>query len=176
MDEADEIVPNEYGTPMKTSWLNDINQDFFNVVKIPKIAKFTTTTSATYTLSSDVREKNIDLVNVGLLRYKSFARDDVPPLHNGYYFDDSTYVITLSPPPYMAGLESIVRFRRRATSTFLSSNLAASPDAPEEYHWTYVPALCEYICLAMDDPKAASFNAQKTAAWNSAAADYRGGP
>lgn len=176
IDEADAIVPNEIALAMKVSWLNNPNSDFFNVVKIPKIARFNTVKDqATYTLPSDVRGKNIDLVNVGLLTHQDLDTDSVKPLQNFFTYDDSTKTLTLNPVPYDNGLSGIVRYHKIATTTFLSSNMNAVPDAPEEYHWTFVPALCEYICLAMNDPKASTFAAQYTSAWNVAAQNYQRG-
>jgi len=175
IDEADAMVPNEFDLATKVSWLNNINQDFFNVVKIPAVTTFTTSTASTYTLPNDVRMKNVDKVIVGSMQYRSFPEDDVQPLQNYWTFNDSTHVLTLSPAPYKTNLSGIVRYHRIATTTFLSSNMSAIPDAPEEYHWTFIPALCEQICLAMDDPKMANFNQQYTSAWNVAALNYQAG-
>ncbi|MFB0847341.1 phage adaptor protein [Paenibacillus oleatilyticus] len=176
IDEACAIVPNEYSSAMLVSWLNNINQDFFNIVKIPQIARFKTTKgTSTYTLPSAVRQKNIDLVMIGLIQYRDLDEESVVPTQNWYSYDDSTKQLTLNPEPYQNDLNCVLRYRRIATTNYTAGNLNAYPDAPEEYQWTYIPALCEYICLAMDDPKAANFSAQKTTAWNSAATDYKGG-
>lgn len=176
IDEANAIVPNEFDVPTQVLWINNINNEFFNVVKIPKIASFTTTKDlATYTMTADVRMKNIDIVMTGLLQYRSLDEDNVVPTQNWYDFDDTTNLLTLNPAPYQNDITGILRYHRIATTTYTSSNLSAVPDAPDEYNWTYVAALCEYICLAMDDPKAASFNAQKTTAWSVAVQNYQSG-
>ena len=44
------------------------------------------------------------------------------------------------------------------------SELSATPDAPSEFHWTYILALCERIAKAMNDVPLA----------NNYANDYRG--
>ena len=174
IDEADVIVPNGYTDADKISWLNHINQEFFNVVKIPKVHTFTTTTADEYTLPNDVRAKNIDLLEVGLIKYRNLLKEDVNPTENFFTFDDTTFKLTLSPVPYKTGLKGIVRYQRIATTTFTTSSLNANPDAPAEYHWTYVPALCEQICLATDDGvKAANFAQQYLSAWNAAAQNYQ---
>lgn len=70
--EADILVPNEVPTPDKVIWLNAINQDFFNVVKIPKIAWFTCTpTQGDYVMPQEVRQKNIDKIIIGMFQYLS---------------------------------------------------------------------------------------------------------
>jgi len=174
--EADLLVPNEVPAADKLIWINAINQDFFNVVKIPKIAKFSTTAAMQdYILSDDVRSKNIDLVMVGMFRYMSLDREAVTPAQNAYSFDDSSRTLTLYPAPYSV-LQGVLRYRRIATTAFTSSNLLASPDAPEEYHWTYVPALAAHLANSQDDSvKAANYENEYKAAWNVAAQNYQGG-
>lgn len=173
IDEAYTLVPNEVDTADQVVWLNSINQEFFNVVKIPKIFRFTTTTSGEYTTSTDVREKNIDYVQIGLLRYISLDEDNVAPLQNVYSYEDATNKLTLSPVPYNSGLQGILRYRRIATTTFVSNNLGVSPDAPDEYHWTFIPALASYLANTQHDAaNAANYEAQYRSAWNSAAQDY----
>ena len=175
IDEAYTLVPHEVDIADQVVWLNAINQEFFNIVKIPKIHRFTTTDESTYTIPTDVREKNIDYVQVGLLKYKSLDNEDVSPLQNVFSFDDNTKQLTLIPAPYKDGLTGIVRYRKIATTTFLSTNLNASPDAPEELHWTYIPALASYLANTQHDTAlAANYEAQYKSAWNAAAADYAG--
>ncbi|MFX3633719.1 MAG: hypothetical protein ACE3L7_25540 [Candidatus Pristimantibacillus sp.] len=173
--EADILVPNVLAVADKVVWLNQINQDFFNAVKIPKVARFTATAGLTdYTLQSDVRAKNIDLVDVGILKYRDLQTDDVAPLQNTFSYEDLTHSLTLSPAPYQNGLQGIVRYHRLATKTFTSGNLSAVPDAPEEYQWTYIPALAAWIANTQDDAaKAANYDAQYKAAWNVAAQNYQ---
>lgn len=172
--EADILIPNLLSDAEKASQLNAINQDFFNVVKIPRIATFSTVKGqATYKLVNDVRAKNIDYIKVGLLQYLDLQTDVVTQMSNTFSFDDSSSTLNLSPAPY-AAVQGIVRYHRIATSTFLSSNLNATPDAPTEYHWTYVPALAAWIAMTQDEAsKAATFDAQYKAAWNAAAQNYQ---
>lgn len=173
--EADLLVPNTVSTPDKVTQINAINQDFFNAVKIPKVGRFSGVLGqANYTLPSDVREKNIDLVECGLLKYRDLMSEDVSPTQNNWSFDDITNTLTLSPAPYRNGLPGIVRYHRLATSTFVSGNLTAQPDAPAEYHWTYVAALCAWLALTQDDAsKAALYEGQYKSAWNVAAQNYQ---
>ncbi|MDQ6418670.1 hypothetical protein RB620_04385 [Paenibacillus sp. LHD-117] len=175
IDEADLLVPNTVDPPDKVTQLNAINREFFNVIKIPKIVRFAGVLGQSdYTLPTDVREKNIDLVEVGLLKYRNLMSDEINPTQNNWSYDDNSKVMTLSPAPYQNGLPGIVRHHRFATTTFLSGNLTAIPDAPEEYHWTYVPALCTWLALTQEDAsKAAIYEAQYKSAWNVAAQNYQ---
>lgn len=174
--EADILVPNEVPTADKIVWLNAINQDFFNVVKIPKITKFNCTDiKQDYILPNDVRSKNIDLVMVGMFRYQSLDRDAVTPAQNAYSFDDVSHTLSIYPAPY-SDLQGILRYRRIGTTTFVSTNLKVDPDTPEEYHWTFIPALSAYIANTQDDGvKASNYESQYKAAWNVAAQNYQGG-
>jgi len=178
LDESKTImaIKDEYDNSTLIMWLNNINNDFFNVVKIPKVFRFMTSLNvAEYNMPSDMRLKNIDLVNVGYLHYRSLDEDDIRPLQNYYTYDDISRKMSLNPAPY-ENAQGVVRYRRIATTTFTSGNMNTSPDAPEEYQWTYVPALCCYIALAMDDAiRATNFENQYKSAWNAAAADYQGG-
>jgi hypothetical protein len=174
--EADILAPNTISTADKVVYLNSINGDFFNVCKIPKIFSFTSTSGATVTLPADVRQKNIDLVQIGALQYDSLDMGNPSPQQIGFSFDDSSKVLTLRPAPYQSGLDCLCRYRRIATTTFVSGNLAAVPDAPEEYHWTYVPALASWLAKAEDDMgKAALYEQQYKDAWNVAAQGFAGG-
>lgn len=177
IDEAYTLVPNDVLPTNQVIWLNSINTDFFNVVKIPKTARFTTVRDQSeYILANDVQERNIDLVNIGVLRYRSLQEDDLNPLQNAYSFDDSTHTLTLTPAPYLSGLVGVLRYRRVATSTFTSGNLNASPDAPDEWQWTYIPALAAYLAKTQDDDgRAANFENQYKNAWNLANQNYTDG-
>lgn len=174
IDEANTLVPNEVPTADQVVWLNAINQDFFNAVKIPLIAKFTTVKDqADYALNSVVQDRNIDLVNVGVLKYRSLTEDDVRPLQNAYSFDDITHTLTLTPAPYQSDLAGVLRYRSIATTTFLSSNLTTVPDAPESFQWTYIPALASYLAKTQDDEgSAANYESQYKTAWAVAAQNY----
>lgn len=175
--EADLLVPNEVPVADKLIWLNAINQDFFNVVKIPKIAQFPCVAAQRdYVLPNDVRSKNIDLLMVGMFRYQSLDRDLVTPTQNAYSFDDASHTLSIFPAPYSSDLVGVLRYHRIGTTTYTSANLAAAPDAPEEYHWTYIPALAAYLANTQDDGvKAANYENEYKAAWNVAAQNYQGG-
>ncbi|MEF3312324.1 hypothetical protein PV433_25905 [Paenibacillus sp. GYB004] len=176
MDEADILVPNKVPTVDKVLQITEINRDFFETVKIPKLARFTSSTFSDYILVSDVREKNIDLVSVGMLKYRSLDGDAVNPLQPVYAFDDTTRTLTLSPAPYQSGLQGIVRYRRIGTVTYTTGNLSATPEAPEEYHGSYIVALASWLANTQDDSaKAANYEAQYRAVWNVAAQNYAGG-
>lgn len=83
------------------------------------------------------------------------------------------YSMILSPAPYQNGLQGIVRYHRIAI-TFTIGNLIAVPDAPEEYQWTYIPALAAWIANTQDDAaKAANYESQYKALWNEAAQNYQ---
>lgn len=176
ISEADMLVPNEVPVADKVIWLNALNQDFFNVVKIPKIARFACVAAQTdYVLPSDVRSKNIDLVLIGMFPYKSLDRDAVMPAQNAYSFADDSKTLSLYPAPY-TNLQGFLRYYRIATTNFTVANTVAVPDAPEEYHWTYIPALATFIANSQDDAvKAANYEGQYKAAWNVAAQNHQAG-
>lgn len=177
MNEADILVPNEVPAADKVIWLNAINQDFFNVVKIPKMAWFDSVAGQNvYVLPTDVRMKNTDMCMVGMIQYRSIQNVNVTPLQNSYMLDDETHTLVLTPAPYQSDMQGLIRYRRIATTTFSSSNLSAAPDAPEEYHWTLIPALAAYIANTQDDgAKAGNYESQYKAAWNVAAQNYQVG-
>ncbi|MFB5761027.1 phage adaptor protein [Paenibacillus medicaginis] len=174
--EADLLVPNDAPQADKVVWLNAINQDFFNVVKIPKIARFACVVAQSdYALPADVRSKNIDLVLIGMSSYKNLNRDDITPAQNAYSFADDTKTLSLYPAPY-TNLQGFLRYRRIATTNFTAGNLGAVPDAPDEYHWTYIPALAAFIANSQDDSvKAGNYEAQYKGAWNVASQNYQAG-
>ncbi|OME12779.1 phage adaptor protein [Paenibacillus odorifer] len=177
ISEADMLVPNEVPTADKVMWLNALNQDFFNVVKIPRvISLIPVVDQATYTLSTEVRLKNIDLLTVGLIKYKELLPTAPNPLQNTYTFDDSTHTLTLRPAPYSSGLQGVLRYSRIATTNFTASNLSAVPEAPEEYHFSFYIGLASYIAYAMDDlTKGTKYEAQYLKVWNTAGEQYAGG-
>lgn len=174
IDEAATLVPNEVPVADQVVWLNAINQDFFNIVKIPQVALFTgVRDQGDYVLSANIREKNVDIVMCGVLKYRDFQVEDASPLQNTYAFDDSTHTLTLNPAPYNNGLRGLLRYRRIATTTFTSGDLDVTPDCPEEYQWTYIPALAAYLADTQDDTESATkYENQYKAAWNKAAVDY----
>lgn len=176
ISQADLLVPNEVTAQDKVLLLTAINQDFFNVVKIPKIARFSCVPAQTdYSLPADVRQKNIDKVLIGMYQYQSLDRDDVTPAQNAYAFDDQTHTLSLYPAPY-TDLQGFLRYHRIGTTVFDGNNLDVVPDAPEEYHWTYIPALAAYLAHTQDDAvKAANYESQYKSAWNVAAQNYQAG-
>lgn len=174
--EADILVPNDVQPADKVIALTGINQDFFNVVKIPKIVRFPSVAAqGDYTLPADVRQKNIDLLMIGMFRYMSLDNSEVTPRQNAFSFDDVSHVLSVWPAPYGV-LEGFLRYYRIGTTSYSADNLPAAPDAPEEYHWTYVLALAAYLANTQDDAgKAANYEAQYKAAWNVAAQNYQVG-
>ena len=174
MNEADIIVPNEVNIADKVIVLTALNQDFFNVVKIPRTAPFTPVKDqSTYALPSEVRLKNINLVMCGVIKYRELLPSATNPMQNTFTYDDSTNVIMLRPAPYGTGLQGLVRYNRIATTTFSTSNLNAVPDSPEEYHYSLVLGLASYLAQTQDDAaKASNYENQYKAMWNVAAQNY----
>lgn len=172
--EADNLVDNGFTNADKIVWLNEINNEFFDIVKIPKIAKFDTTAGTdSYALPDDVRAKNINMVRVGFVKYRSMMEEEVQPGQNYWIFDDETKEITLNPAPFKNGY-GIARYYRIATTSFTTSNLNVTPDAPPEYHWIYAVGLCERLALGMDDiPSANNFGKKYRDALQVAAQNYR---
>lgn len=174
INEADVLVPNAYSNGDKVNWINILNQQFFEVVKIPRLYTFNTVGGqAQYTLYNQIRSNNIDKVHVGNVIYRSFGLEDVQPTQNFFTYDDNNFTLALFPPPYGV-LFAKVRYYQMATTSFISGNLTVPPDAPPEYHWTYVIGLCSYIAKAMDDiSKANNYMSDYQAALNIAAQNYR---
>lgn len=174
INEADLLVPNAYQTADKIPWLNKVNQEFFEIVKIPQSSVFTTVAAqASYVLPNDVRDNNIDKARVGLINYLSLNYEDVKPAQNFFTFNESDHKITFDPVPYAADLRAIVRYYRIATSTYVSGTLTANPDAPAEYHWIYVLGLCEKIANANNDTgKSNNYGSEYRSALAAAAQNY----
>jgi hypothetical protein len=148
--EADVLVPNPYSNTEKIAWLNAINQEFFDVVKIPNTETFSSVTGIkTYTLTGNIKEKSIDKVMIGNLKYRSLNYEDVQPAQNWYTFNNATKLLTLSTAASQSGITGIVRFYQVALTNFATGTVGTDvPDAPAEYHWIYVLGLAEYIAKA----------------------------
>lgn len=177
ISEADARIPNALATGQKVTWLNEVNNEFFDVVKIPKAVPFNTAAnSATYVLANDIRAKNIEKVVIGKSLYLSYLNQDVGPGLNYHLFDDTAATLTLVPAPTTANVSSIVKYSRISTTTFLVGTLNASPDAPAEYHWVYILGLCEKMATAMDDiPRSSNYGQQYRAQLTVAQANYQRG-
>lgn len=176
ISEADILVPNAYTATEKVPWLNFINNEFFDVVKIPITATFTTVSGTkTYTLTGTIKEKNIDKVMAGHLKFRSLNYEDVQTGQNYFTFDETGRVLTLSAAPSRAGLSGVVRHRKSASSTFTTAAVSTDkPDAPDEYHWIYVLGLAEYIAKANEeDEKAANYGGQYRNALQVAAQNFQ---
>lgn len=177
--DADVLVPNGYDDNIqKVVWLNAVNGEFFDVVKIPKSATFSTVSGTKdYTLTGKIKEKDIDKVMAGHLKYRSLNYEDVQPGQNYFTFDEASNLLTLSSPPSQTSLTGIARYYKSATSIYTVSAIGSTyPDAPEEYHWIYALGLAEYIAKANEeDAKAANYGGQYRAALATAASNYKGG-
>lgn len=149
--EADIRVPNSLSPVDKVTFLNEVNQEFFSVVKIPMAFLFSAEAgTAVYTAPINVRGKNIDLVIVGTSQYMSLQYDDLVPGRSFWVFDDIANTLTLTPAPISAG-QGVARYYQMPVTTFLSTNLTANPDAPSEYHHIYVLGLSAKIAKAIPD-------------------------
>lgn len=162
--EADVRVPNMFDAAQKVNWLNEINNEFFDAVKIPVVTTFTSNGSGAYPMPSSVQSKNVDLVMIGTQFYTSMQYDIPLPGRNYWNLNDSNNSLAVVPDS-IAGDAGIVRYYQKPVTTFLASALTAAPDAPAEYHWLYILGLCERIGKAMDDVGKA----------NNYANDYRNG-
>lgn len=159
IEEADELVPNNIGTALKVTWLNEINHDFFEIVKIPQIYTFNAIAGES---THEVPEgyyfalRNIDRFVVGTNIYRSLQLDDVPPGNNGWSYSESSRTFTMIPPPIKT-MPAYIRFRMHAHSHYTEGNTNTdTPDAPVAYHHLYTLGLCEKIANAMDDTVKAS--------------------
>ena len=148
--EADIRVPNAFPTSTKIDWLNEVNWEFFDIVKIPKVTTVTTDGTATqYTVPTDLREKNVRKVVVGSNFYRSIIYEEITGVYNYYTIDETANKITFSPKP-PAGTATIV-YDMMGVTPFVSSTLTATPVCPVEYHWIYVLGLCVRMAKAMND-------------------------
>ena len=172
--EADVLVPNDVPVADKVVALNGFNQDFFNVVKIPKIVTFSPVKDQRgYQINNSVTAKNIDFVMAGVVKYHELNSETPHPMQNTYYYINETNTLNLLPSPYQDGLEGFIRYKQIATTTFTIGNLEKSPDAPLEYHWTFIVALASFLANTQDDAiKASNYENQYKAAWNVAAQNY----
>lgn len=161
--ESDVRVVNAFASAQKAQWLNEVNQEFFDIVKIPQIALFNGVAGVNaYPLPPSVRAKNIDKVMIGNVVYESALYGDIRAGHNHYIVEDNTQFLSFLPAPTLGG-QGIVRYYRLPTSVYTSSNLNVQPDAPAEYHWIYILGLASRTAKAMDD----------AAKGNNLAADYQ---
>lgn len=175
--ESDVRAPNTFDNSQKVNWLNEINQDFFDSVKMPVVATFESISGISdyliTTTSNQIRAKNIDEVFAGNAKYRSLISDSIFVGQNYWNFDDATQTISLFPAPIQNYLTGFVRYYKINTTTFLSSSLSVSPDAPPEYHWIYILGLSAKIATAMDDTeKADNYYQEYKAALNTAQQNY----
>lgn len=148
--EADVRVPNQFDSAQKVNWLNEINNEFFDAVKIPVVTTFLSNGTGSYTMPTAVQSKNVDLVMIGTRNYTSMQYDMPTPGRNYWNLNDTSGSLSVV-PDVIAGDTGIVRYHQKPATTFLVSGLTATPDAPAEYHWLYILGLCERIAKAMDD-------------------------
>lgn len=153
INEVDTLVPNPFDNAKKITWINELNHEFFEVVKIPIVHEFQTVSgTSSYDLPADVRSNRISRVQMDATLYKSMQYEDTKPGHNYWSFNDLTKKINLFPKPLITGKTGIVKYQKISNSTYLSATITSqTPDAPEEYHWTYVLGLCERVAKAMND-------------------------
>ena len=165
IEETDTLVPNPFDAERKIGWLNAINKEFFEFVKIPTVHVFFTEVGrAVYPIPADIKARNVDQLKVGGAFYVGEQYEDVNPGHNQWFLDEVAGILQLIPPPYVNGMRSTIRYAKMWSTTFLANNLTVSPDAPEEYQDLYVAGLCERVAKAMNDVTLA----------NHYSVDYRG--
>lgn len=150
ISEADIRVPNAFSSDQKVDWLNEVNNEFFDIVKIPKVHNMTTDGVASqFTVPNDMREKNIRKVIVGSIFYRSMIYENVTTSFNYYVLDEATNKLQLEPKPPASKL--LVVYDKIAATPFLATNLTVQPEAPAEYHWLYILGLAVRIAKAMND-------------------------
>ncbi|MDC6267714.1 phage adaptor protein [Lysinibacillus fusiformis] len=162
--EADVRVPNPFDAAQKISWLNEINVEFFEIVRIPKVFRFMVNGGTdTYALPASIRSHAVESVRNQAVMYESIQYEKVQPGRNYWNLDDDTHQLTLFPRPTI-NAEAIINYRKKTESIYLTTDLSAKPDAPAEFHYAYILGLCERIAKAMNDVTLA----------NNYANDYRG--
>lgn len=150
IDEADIRVPNAFSPEQKVDWLNEVNYEFFDIVKIPKSAVIAVDgAAATFTIPTDVREKNVRKVVLGSNYYRSIVYEEITAAFNYYTINEGTSQITFNPKP-PAG-SAVLVYDSIGVTPFISTSLTVSPTAPVEYHWIYVLGLAVRIAKAMND-------------------------
>lgn len=150
--EVDKLVPNPFAEKDKVVWLNEINKEFFEFVKIPKVHQFVTIAGKNnYTVPAEMKSQNVERVQVNHSLYESMQYEVVEPGHNFWILEDSVKELLLNPKPSISHMVGIVKYSKSAVQTFLPSNLTVTPEAPEEYHNTYVLGLCERVAKGMND-------------------------
>lgn len=152
IDEADIRVPNAFSVNQKVDWLNEVNNEFFDIVKIPKVFNYTipATPPATITAPTDMREKNIRKIVNGSTFYRSMIYENITTSFNYYTLDDTTNALTLEPMA-KANSKLIVIYDKISTNPFVVTTMTAEPEAPKEYHWLYILGLAVRIAKAMND-------------------------
>lgn len=152
IDEADIRVPNAFSPTQKVDWLNEVNNEFFDIVKIPKSFNYTVpaTPPATVTVPTDMREKNIRKIVNGGTYYRSMIYENITTSFNYYTLDETANALTLEPMA-KANSKLIVIYDKIPASPFVSGTLTAEPEAPKEYHWLYILGLAVRIAKAMND-------------------------
>lgn len=163
INEADIRVPNPFDSSQKVTWLNEVNNEFFEIVRIPKVYRFLIVGGTdTYNMPPSVNSQLVEIVRNQSVLYESVQYEVVSPGRSSWFIDDDTKKLILYPRPSING-EGVVLYRKQADTSFLLSNLTARPDAPPKYHWAYILGLCERIAKAMNDVTLA----------NNYASDYR---
>lgn len=179
VNEVDTLVPNPFDPTNKVTWLNEINREFFEVVKIPAVYQFVTTAGVDlYTIPNTIKSRNIERVQTNQSLFKSMQHDDINPGHNFWLVEDTS--LKLHPSPSLTGEIGIIKYFQSSKTTFLASDLSVKPDAPEEYHWAYVLGLAERVAKAMNDVSLANnygndYRAQLSLAQQNYATSQQGG-
>lgn len=151
INEADVRVPNPFDAAQKVTWLNEVNNEFFDIVRIPKVHRFLIVGGTDiYTVPPTVKSHTVEIIRSESNFYESLQYETVSPGRNNWSLDDDTNKLFLSPRPMIDG-EGVIIYRKEATTVFLVSNLSARPDAPNNYHYAYILGLCERIAKAMND-------------------------
>lgn len=149
INEVNALVPNLFENDKKVSWINQINQEFFEIVNIPEVYRFSTTAGvSTYPLPN-IKGRRIEEIRLDQVEYKSIQYGYVTPGHNYWVLENNS--LELNPAPYLTGQTGIVKHAKSSNTTFTPSNLSAFPEAPGEYHWIYVLGLCEKVAKGMND-------------------------
>jgi hypothetical protein len=176
IDEADRLVPNAHSILQKVAWLNEINREYFETVKVPRVTNVPYSASNDeYGLDTDVRFRNIDKVVFGS-EYRSAADGAIAPGRNTFMYNDESGTLTLIPAPLTDGV-GIVRYFRTAETVYTEASVSAqSPDAAVEYHSAYVYGLAERIAKANEDlTRANQYGTEYRNALMIASQNYSGG-
>ena len=174
INEADILVPNVLSNAQKVEQLNNITNEFYNNVKIPNSISFPMPTNSAIVPANDIKEKDIEVVQIGFLNYRDNNKAGTFNTGNRFTFDDNSKVLTVY-PRYPKEEQCIIRYYKSKSKIYRTSLINEEIDAPVEFQQSFVSALAAWIALTQDDiAKSSVYESQYRSVWNAASQNYGG--